>query len=125
GEALWERDGRGHVRLGAEDARGVSLARRVLDESGVARPEDVLGAVTEADLELPGQNDDELAPRRRVPVEELPDRPFAERDLSGREPLEPVRLRLEVDLLDVRLLVGAGVQTERPHESIPVSGTLA
>src|SRR5439155_3941004 len=114
-----ERECRVHADLGAEDARSVSLARRLLDESGVARSEDVLGAVTEADLELTGQNDDALAPRRRVPVEELPDRPFAERDLSGREPLEPVRLRLEVDLLDVRLLVCSREQPERPHELLP------
>ena len=87
-------DGRGHADLGAEDARRVPLARRVLDESGVARPEDVLGAVAEADLELPGKNDDELAARRRVPIEELAHRPLAERDLRRREPLQPVRRRV-------------------------------
>ena len=116
---LRERDRRRQAGLVAVDSRGVPLARRVLDESGVARPEDVLGAVAEADLELPGENDDELAARRRVPVEELAYRPLAERDLICRKPLQPVGLGLELDPLDVRLLVGTRVQPECAHRALP------
>src|SRR3989442_14856378 len=44
-------NGRRHADLVAENARRVSLARRVLDESRVARAEHVLRAVAKADLE--------------------------------------------------------------------------
>src|SRR5439155_925240 len=75
---------RGEHRIVAEDARGVAFAGRVLDQAGVAGAEDVLGAVAQPDLELAGQDDHELAPRRRMPVDELTARPLAERDLRGR-----------------------------------------
>jgi len=42
---------RGEHGIVAEDARGVALAGRVLDEAGVAGAEDVLGAVAQPDLE--------------------------------------------------------------------------
>src|SRR5512145_1880081 len=115
---LRQRNGRRHADLVAENARRVTFARRVLDEPRVARAEDVLRAVAEADLELSGQNDDELAARRGMPVEELADRPLPKRDLAGRKPLEPVGLRLELDRLDVRLLVRARVQPVCPHHAL-------
>ena len=49
----------------------MALAGRVLDEPRVARAEHVLGAVAQTDLELAGENDDELTARCGVPVEEL------------------------------------------------------
>src|SRR5215510_2449239 len=116
-----QRDGRRHTDLVADDARGVPLARRVLDEPRVARSKHVLGAVAQADLELSGENDHELTARRRVPVEKLPGGPLAERDLAGGEPLEPVGLRFELDPLDVRLLVGARVHSKCPHRILPIS----
>src|SRR3954469_18191013 len=85
---LSERDGGGHDRDLADDPRGVALAGRVLDQPRVAGAEHVLGAIAEPDLELALQDDHELPPRRRVPVEEAADRPHAERDLRGRQPLE-------------------------------------
>src|SRR5882724_1627341 len=87
---LGERNGRGHHGILADDARGVALAGGVLHETRIAGTEDVLGAVAQPDLELALQDHDELPPRRRVPVQEPPDRPDAERDLRGRQPLEPV-----------------------------------
>src|SRR6266508_4108236 len=105
--------------LVAENARRVALAGRVLNESRVARAEDVLGPVAQTDLELPGKNDDELAARRGVPVDELAHRPLAERDLIRRKPLQPVGLGLELDLLDVCLLVGARIQPECAHRALP------
>src|SRR5438093_9723738 len=117
---LRQRDGRRHADLVADHARGVPLARRVLDEPRVTRPKHVLRSVAQADLELSGENDHELTPRRRVPVEELAGGPLAERDLARGEPLQPVRLRLELDLLDVRLLIHARVHTKCPHRTLRV-----
>src|SRR4029453_6855718 len=77
---LRQRNGRRYADLAAEDARRVALARRVLDEPRVTRAEYMLRSVAEADLELSGQNDDELAAWRGMPVEELAGRPLPERD---------------------------------------------
>src|SRR5262245_59575592 len=87
---LLERNGRRHARHVAVDFRRVPLARRVLDQPGIAGTEDVLGAVAESDLELARQDDDELPARRRVPVLEVPDRTFPERDLGRGEAFAPV-----------------------------------
>src|SRR5213593_2927522 len=92
---LRERDRRRHAGVSAEDPRGVPPARRVLDQPGVARAEEVLSAVAQADLELAGEDDDELAARGRVPVEVLADR------------------------LDARLAVGARVEPKRSHRGLP------
>src|SRR5204863_9017212 len=118
---LDERNGGGHDRDLADDPRGVALAGRVLDQPCVAGAEHVLGAVAQADLELPLQDDHELPARRRVPVEEAADRPHAERDLRGRQSLEPVGLLVDVDRLDAPLPVGAGVEPERSHGALPVA----
>src|SRR6185369_16328478 len=96
------------------------LARGVFDESRVARSKHVLRAVTQADLELSRKDDHELTPRRRMPVEELAGRPLAEGDLARGQPLQPVRFRLELDLLDVRLLIGARVHPKCSHRFLPV-----
>src|SRR5438046_5129800 len=118
---LGERNGGGHDRDLADDPRGVALAGRVLDQPRVAGAEHVLGAVAEPDLELPLQDDHELPPRRGVPVEEAAHRPHAERDLRGRQPLEPVGFLVDVDRLDAPLPVGAGVEPERSHGVLPVA----
>src|SRR5438876_1164598 len=91
---LGQGHGRRHADLITENARGVPLARRVLDESGVTRSEHVLRAVAQTDFELPGENDDELAAGGRMPVEEPARRPLPERDLIRRKALQPVGLRL-------------------------------
>src|SRR5947209_7539944 len=88
---LRQRDRRRHANLVAEDSRGVALARRVLDQPGVAGAEDVLGAVAQADLELAGEDDDELAAWGRMPVEVLAERPLAEQDLRRCEALRPLQ----------------------------------
>src|SRR5262245_22237949 len=79
---LSERDRGGHYRHLAHHARGMTLPGGVLDQARVAGTEHVLRAVAEPDLELAGQDDHELSPRRRVPVEESSHRPHAERDLA-------------------------------------------
>src|SRR2546426_10264261 len=96
-----QRERRRHAGLVAEDSRGVALARRVLDQPGVAGAEDVLGAVAQADLELAVEDDDELAAWGWMPVEVLAERPLAERDLRRCEALRPLRRPAEVDRLDV------------------------
>src|SRR6184192_1662020 len=88
----------------------MALAGGVLDQARVAGTEHLRAAVAAADLELPRENDDELPTRRRVPVAEPVLGPDAERDLRGRQALEPVALLLDVDRLDVRLPVCAGVE---------------
>src|SRR2546426_584689 len=122
---LSQRDRRRHANLVAQDSRGVALARRVLDQPGVAGAEDVLGAVAQADLELAGEDDDELAAWGRMPVEVLAERPLAERDLRRRQALRPLRHAPEVDRLDARLPIGARVESKRSHRSppVPVVGT--
>src|SRR5256712_4814016 len=122
---LRQRDRRRHAGLVAQDSRGVALARRVLDQPGVAGAEDVLGAVAQADLELAGEDDDELAAWGRMPVEVLAERPLAERDLRRRQALRPLRHAPEVDRLDARLPIGARVESKRSHRSppVPVAGT--
>src|SRR3989442_3796945 len=98
---LGQGHGRRHADLITENARGVPLARRVLDESGVTRSEHVLRAVAQTDFELPGENDDELAAGGPMPVEEPARRPLPESDLICRKGLQPVRLRLELGFLSV------------------------
>src|SRR5262245_28423656 len=98
---ICERDRRRHAGLVADLPRGVALARRVFDQARVAGTEEVLAAVAAADLELAGEDDHELPPRRGMPVVEPADVPFAERDLGGWNALHPVVVLLVVDLLDV------------------------
>src|SRR2546421_13074647 len=119
---LRERDRRRDAGSVAEDARGWPPARRVLDQPGVARAEDVLSAVAQADLELAGEDDDELSARGRVPVEVLADRPLAEADLRRRQPLRPLRCPAEVDRLDARLPVGPRVEPECSHRGLLGTG---
>src|SRR4029450_4195134 len=119
GSLLSERNRRGDDRHLADDPSGVALAGGVLDESGVPGTEHVLGAVPEPDFELAGQDHDELTARRRMPVEEPPHRPYAKRDLRGRQALEPVGLFLDVDRLDGPLAISPGVEPERSHARPP------
>src|SRR5262245_27596185 len=121
---LRERNGRGQAGLIAHRARGVSLAGGVLHQAGVAGAEDVLGAIAEPDLQLAGEDDDELPARRGMPVERPAHRPLAERDLGGRQPLLPVRHLAELDRLDVRMPVAARVESERPHRCLLISWSL-
>src|ERR687887_2016675 len=116
---LGERDGGRHDGNVADDARGVALTGRVLDQPRVPGAEHVLGAVAEADLELALQDDDELPARRRVPVERPADRPDVEGDLRRGQALEPVGLLVDVDPVDAPLPVGAGVEPERSHGILP------
>ena len=50
----------------------VALAGGILNQAGVAGAEDVLGAVAQADLQLPGQDDDKLAAWRVCQSEKRP-----------------------------------------------------
>src|SRR5207247_10891942 len=96
---LRQRDRRRHANLAAQDSRGVALARHVLDQPGVAGAEDVLGAVAQADLELAGEEDDELATWGWMPVEVLAERPLAARELRRRQAIRPLRRPAEADRL--------------------------
>src|SRR5262245_49797185 len=115
---LGQRDGRRHAGLIAVHTRRVTSTRRVFDEPRIARTEDGLRAVAQADLELTRQNDDELAARRRMPVEEPSDRILTECNLCRCEAFRPVRRLREVDLLDVGLSISSGVQPKRRHRDL-------
>src|SRR5262245_65386368 len=112
---LRERDGGGDTGPGAVHARGVALAGGVLDEPGVAGAEDLRGAVAEPDLEVALEDDDELPPRRRMPVDEAADGILAEDDLRRRQALDPVGVGREIDHLEVRLPVRARKESIRSH----------
>src|SRR5262245_37846006 len=114
---LREGNRRGQTRLIAVHAGGVTAARRVLDQSRVAGPEDVLRAIPEPDLELTGEDDHELTARRRVPVDEAADRVLAVRDLRGRQALAPLGSLGELDRVDVRLAVSPRVQSKESHRA--------
>src|SRR5712692_2938002 len=116
---LRQRNRRRHAGLIAVDLGGVPLARGVLDEARVARAEDVLGPVAQADLELARHDDHELAPGRRMPVLEIAGRALAKGDLRGGEALPPLRRLGERDRLDVRLTIGARIESEQSHRCLP------
>src|SRR3989442_14599114 len=107
--------------MSPEHTGRVPLARRVLDQSRVAGAEHVLPAVPQADLELPGEDDHELAARGRMPVEELSDRPDAERDLRGRQPLRPLPCSSQVDRLALRVPIGPRVKRNVPIAAPPLT----
>src|SRR5262245_1172936 len=100
-----ERDGGRDDRLVSDNPRGVALARRILDQPGVAGSEDVFGAIAQTDLELTRKDDDELPARRRMPVQEPAHRPLPKRDLGRGQPLLPVRHFPEIDRFDVGLTI--------------------
>src|SRR5712691_4528935 len=118
GSLLLQRNRRRQAGLVAVDSRRVPLSRRVLDQARVAGAEDVLRAVSQADLELAREDDDELPPRRRVPVDEAPNRIFPKGNLGRRQALDPVRGLGKRDRLDVRLAVRARVQSEQSHRCL-------
>ena len=68
----------------ADHPRRVPGTGCVLHQAGIAGPESPERAVAEADLELPPQDDDPLAPGRRVPVLKVAGRRLAEPGRGGR-----------------------------------------
>jgi len=62
----------------------VALASGIFNQTGIAGAKDVLGAVTQADLELAGEDDDELAARRWMPVLKSLRGLAAKRNVGGR-----------------------------------------
>src|SRR5262249_4079224 len=113
-----ERNRSSHAGLIAVDARRMPPAGGVLDEPRITGPKDVLRAIAEADLELAGDDDDELPPRRRVPGEEAPDGVLPERALCGRQTFSPLRGLGQIDRLDVGFAVGARVEPECCHRNL-------
>src|SRR5690348_17245769 len=101
------------------DSRGVAAARRVLDQPRVTGAEDVLGPISQADLELAGENDDELAAGRRMPVEITADRILTKRDSGRRQTLSPFRGFRQINRLDVGFSIDARVEAERSHHVLP------
>src|SRR5690242_3109794 len=96
----------------------MASAGGVLHQPRVAGTEQMLGAVAQADLELAGEDDHELAPWRGMPVDEVADRALAERDLGGGQAFGPGRGALEIDRFDVRLAVVTRVEPECLHRGL-------
>src|SRR5262245_21833370 len=104
-----QRDRGGQSRLVANDSGRVALAREVFGQGHVARAVAVHGAVAETDLDFAGQGDHELAARRVVPVDEVAGLRRAKDDALRRLQGAELRMGGQIQLLDVRLAVFAGV----------------
>src|SRR5689334_19433503 len=105
------------MRLVADDARDVPLARKVLGEHDVAGLEEP-DAVAALDLPPAGERHDVLTARRGMPVDYVADRRAAEDDarrvLNLRRRDARAR-KARLDLLEMRLVVGAGVESHDLH----------
>lgn len=124
--------GGGNARLVADDGGGVAPAGGVFDESDVAGPESLHGSIFEAYLEMPGDDEDKLSPRRRMPVLERSG--AVDFEASGRDVYasDPVRRIGQVDLFAAGPPRSVGVHAINTHESPPTDdgprwhqGTLA
>src|SRR5262249_35650172 len=111
-----------HAWLGSDLAGAVALARQVLGDQDVAGTEAAHGAVADLDVHRPREREHRIAARRVVPriaalrIEAAHDDAAAGNQL-GRLGLVPARLEAELDVLEVRLAVGAAVDANDRHVS--------
>src|SRR5712691_3757402 len=98
----------------------VPLAGRVLDEDHLAGADLAALAVAGGDLHPGVEIDDVLPPRRRMPIEVIGRRDFAEDDAGRRQTLgelAPARLLgpIDLDVSEVGLAARVGVEVVYPH----------
>src|SRR5690606_25091631 len=115
-----EGDEEGEALLGTDAAGDVAFAGDVFGEHDRAGADAAHLAVAGLDLGLAGEGDDELAARRRVPVDELVGRRAPEDHADGRVEPRELRLRvlllqLDVDVLEMTLAVLVGIDPEISH----------
>src|SRR5262249_61548718 len=96
--------------LPARGAGRVPLALKVFRRGPGPRPVAMVGAAAEADLAFARQRDHELPARRVVPIREVAGLGRPEHDALGVLQCRELRVRGEVELLDVSLAILAGVQ---------------
>src|SRR2546421_8912188 len=104
----------------------VALAGRVLDENDVAGGDEPVFAVARGDLHPGIEVDDVLPARRRVPVDIVLGLGLA-KDHAGRRQL-PRQFAaaallgpFDLDVAEMRLAIGVGVEIVDPHLSLPGS----
>src|SRR2546425_6355380 len=116
--SVGQRDGNRQSRLIADHARRVAFAREVFGQSHVTGTVAMHGAVAQADLDFAGQGDDELPARRVVPVGEVAGLRRAEHDALGRLHGRQLRVRGEIQLVDVGLAVFPGIEPNHVHARV-------
>src|SRR4029453_9933611 len=112
------------ARLRSHFARHVTLAGQVLGNQDIARAETPDGPVADLDVHRPGEREYRCAPRRVVPgigssrLEAADDYTAAGNQLRALR-LVTARLEFGHDLLEVRLAVGTGANTDDGHWDLP------
>src|SRR5215212_1721129 len=94
---LRERDRGGDAGLITVRGGRMTVTGDVLDEARITRAEDLLGSVSKAVLELPGNDDHKLAPRSRMPVLKVSNRRRPELDALRIMRRGPLRVIDEVE----------------------------
>src|ERR671930_171398 len=112
---LLDRHEDGVAHLAPDRLREVALAGRILDQEHLAGADDAALAVAGRDLHPGVEVDDVLAAGRRVPVEIILGLGLAEDDPGGGKALgelaaAPLLNPLDLDVPEVRLAVGVGIQ---------------
>src|SRR5713101_2779316 len=104
----------------------VPLAGRVLDEDHLAGADLAALAVAGGDLHAGVEIDDVLPPRRRMPIEVIGRRDFAEDDAGRRQALgELASARLlgpfDLDVPEMGLAARVGVEVVYPHRRVSLA----
>jgi len=96
--------------------RGVALAGGVLGEKNVAGAEIYARAIAKPDIDVAGERDHPAAPGRAVKVDYMR-REIVAKHMTGGRPrvVEELRRFARVELLEMGITVGAGVQTVEFH----------
>src|SRR5258708_15026278 len=102
----------------------VALAGGVLDQDDLAGADDAALAVARRDLHPGVEVDDVLPARRRMPVEVVVRLGLAEDDAGGAQTLRqlaaaPLLDPLDLDVPEMRLAVGVGIEIVDPHGAPP------
>jgi hypothetical protein len=93
----------------------VALAACIFNETGIAGAKDMFGAVAQADLKLPGQDDDKLATRGWMPVLKSPWGLAAKGNVRGRQTSGPFWRLGQVNGLNVGLTVCTSIKSKCTH----------
>src|SRR5947207_1261138 len=118
GAIQWNEDR--HARLRPDLARDVALAGAVFGDQNVAATEPTHGAIADFDVDSAGEREDRVPARRVVPGIGALGLEAAHDDAAARNQLRALRLiteriELRLDVLEVGLAVGTGVDADDPH----------
>jgi hypothetical protein len=106
---------RGDHRSASDEPGRMALTGGIFDQPRVTRSKAAHAAVTETYLQFPGNQDDILAPWRRMPVDKRPPRLLRKNDMLCS--LWPSQHRMvgQSLLFQMRLAIGTGVHSENSH----------